>query len=222
MTFEVAILILKSILLVITVILLLYSLREGNDRRKLLVEVGRATKILTRNEYFLLVVDTMLDAKVEVIGCVTGRSPKDEDDKKRVRDVINTIRKLSKEGISVKYLLPKFYDRLHIGFLYMQAGAEVLYSSCLMVHNLRFIVVDDKSVVIGIPEIIGEKEATKKGYMIPSDGLAMILKDHFYSCKNQISFAEHAKEVIKQSGAPPEHLAKELDIDEGELKKLIG
>jgi hypothetical protein len=219
MTIETGLLILESVLLVATVILLLYSIREGKQRERLLIEVGKTTKILTRQEYFLTVTDSMMDAKDEIMGCITGRIPAGED-KKRTRDIIDTIEKVTKKGVRVKYLMPKFPDRLHIGYLYTKVGAEVLYSSCLTVHIIRFIIINDRIVVIGIPESVGEKEATKKGYRIPSEGLAMILKDHFNKCEKQISFVEYLKEVIKQTGATPKHLARELHIDEEELERL--
>lgn len=219
MTIETGLLVLESVLLLATIILLLFSLKEGRGRKNLLLEVERATKVLTRQEYFLTVTDTMMEAKTEVIGAITGRLPIGED-KKRTRNIIDTIEKLTKEGVRVRYLMPKFSDRLHIGYLYMKAGAEIRYSSCLMVHNIRFIIVDDRIVVIGIPESIGEKEATKKGYRIPSEGLALILKDYFNECGNQISFENYLKEVIKQTGATPKLLARELQIDETELEKF--
>ncbi|HBU06238.1 MAG: hypothetical protein A2X54_07135 [Nitrospirae bacterium GWF2_44_13] len=219
MTIETGLLVLESVLLLATIILLLFSLKEGRGRKNLLLQVERATKVLSRQEYFLSVTDSMMDAKKEVIGCITGRLPIGED-KKRTRNIIDTIEKLTKEGVRVRYLMPKFFDRLHIGYLYMKAGAEIRYSSCLMAHNIRFIIVDDRIVVIGIPDSIGEKEATKKGYRIPSEGLAMILKDYFNKCGNQISFVEYLEEVIKQTGATPKHLAQELQIDETELEKF--
>jgi len=73
MKIETVLLILESILLIATIILLLYSIREGKDRRNLLLEVGKATKILTRQEYFLTVKDSMMDAKEEISGFITGR-----------------------------------------------------------------------------------------------------------------------------------------------------
>ncbi|MBI4685875.1 MAG: hypothetical protein HY755_11860 [Nitrospirae bacterium] len=219
MTIETGLLILESILLVATIALLIFNLREGRGRKDLLLEVERATKVLTRQEYFLSVTDSMMDAKEEVIGCITGRPPAGED-KKRTRDIISGIEKLVRAGVKVKYLLPKFPDRLYTGYLYMKAGAEIRYSNCLMVHNVRFISVDNRIVVIGIPESIGEKEATKKGYRIPSEGLAMILKDYFHSCENQVGFIEYLKEVMAQTGATPRHLAQEFHIDEGELEKF--
>jgi hypothetical protein len=46
MTIEPLLLILESVLLLATIILLLYSIREGRGRKNLLLEVGKATKIL--------------------------------------------------------------------------------------------------------------------------------------------------------------------------------
>lgn len=221
MTIETGLLILESVLLVVTIILLVYSIREGRQRDKLLMEIGRTTKILTRQEYFLTVLDSMLNAKEEVVGCITGRIPAGND-KQMTRDIIATLESLAKKGVRVKYLLPKFPDRLHIGYLYTKAGAEILYSRCLMVHNMRFIIVDEKNVVIGIPEIIGETEATKKGYRIPSEGLAMVLRNYFNTCEKQTSFQDYIKEVMHQTGATLQHLAQEYKIDEEALKKLIG
>jgi len=220
MTINTVLLILESILLVATIILLLYSIREGRGRRNLLLEVGKATRILTRQEYFLNVTDSMMDAKDEVAGVITGRLPA-EDDKKRVKDIINNIEKLTKDGVKVRYLIPKFHDRLHVGYLYNKAGAEVRYSVCAIANNIRYIIVDDRLAVIGIPESVGEKEATRKGYRIPSEGLAAILKDHFTRCWEESIFYEaYLKEIIRQTGATPKLLAKELQIDERELEKL--
>ncbi|MBI4842699.1 MAG: hypothetical protein HY809_00020 [Nitrospirae bacterium] len=220
MRIETGLLLLESILLIATVILLVYSIKEGRQRDKLLIEMSKATKVLTRQEYFLTVIDTMLDAEMEIIGCITGRIPSG-DDEKMTRDIVNQLEKLTGRGIKVRYLLPKFPDRLHIGYLYTKAGAEVIYSNCLLVHNLRFITVDSKISVIGVPESTGEKEATKKGYRIPSEGLASVLEHHFRSCEKQVSFKDYLKEVMSHSGASPEHLAKEIRVNAEELRKLI-
>jgi len=220
MTIETGLLILESVLLVATIFLLLFSIKEGRSRDALLLEVGKTTKILSRQEYFLTVTDTMMDAKSEVIGAITGRLPVG-DDKKRTKDVVDNIEKLAKNGVSVRYLMPKFPDRLHIGYLYTKAGAEIRYSDCAIVHDIRYMAVDESVVVIGIPESIGEKEATKKGYRIPSEGLAAILKEHFHSCWDKnIRFENYLKEVIKQTGATTKLLARELQIDEEELEKF--
>jgi hypothetical protein len=220
MNIETILLLLESVLLIVTVILLLFSLREGRGRRDLLLQVERATKVLTRQEYFLTVTDSMMDAKSEVIGFITGRLPTGED-KKRTKVIITNIERLTRSGIHVKYLLPKFHDRAHIGFLYTRAGAEIRYGSCPIVHDFRYIVVDNRLAVIGLPESIGEKEATRKGYKIPSEGLASVLKEYFYRCwEKNISYEEYLREVIKQTGASLKTLAQELQIDEEELERL--
>lgn len=221
MNIEKLLLILESVLLIVTIILLLYSIKEGKGRKKLLLEVGKFTKILTRQEYFLMVIDSMADAKEEIVAIITGRLPADED-KKRIKDIIHNIESLSKKGVKLKYLLPKFHDRLHIGYLYSKAGAEVRYSICAIANNIRFIIVDERIAVIGIPESTGEKEATRKGFRIPSEGLAGILKDHFYRCwEVSTPYDAFVKEIIQQTGLTPKLIGKELQIDERELESLL-
>jgi len=217
---ELGLLVLESVLLVATVILLVYGIYEGKRRDVLLREVGRATRVLTRQEYFFSIMDAMLAAKREIVGCITGRPPTG-DDVKMARQIIDSIEKMTRKGVIVKYLLPKFPDRLQIGVQYAKAGAEVRFSSCLMVHNIRYIVVDERIVVLGIPESVGEKEATKKGYAIPSEGLASVLRDNFSGCDKQVSLKEYLHEVIEHSGATLEHLAREFHLDESDLKNLL-
>lgn len=221
MSIETTLLLVESFLLLTTVILLLYSLKEGRQRSKLIVEVGKATRTLTRMEYFLAVHDAMTDAKKEVIGCITGRRP-GGDDAKRVMDIVATIKKMTAAGVRVKYLLPKFQDRLYIGHLYASAGAEVRYAACSMVHNLRYIVVDGRMVVIGIPESVGEREATKKGFRIPSEALAAIMESHFCGCwQEDVTFEGYLREALGQTGVSAEQLARELNLDARELEKIL-
>ena len=219
MTLEIGLLSLESLLLIFTIVLLFYSIKEGKQRDKLIMEVGKATRVLTRQEYFLTIIDSMLDAKEEIVGCITGRPPAG-DDIRMTRTIMENIKQISKQGVRVTYILPKFPDRLHLGHKYMKAGADILYSSCLMVHNMRYIIVDERTVIMGVPESTGEKEATKKGYRIPSEGLAMVLKNYFNTCEKQSNFTEYLNEVMTQTGASVEHIAKEYGIDVEDLKKL--
>jgi hypothetical protein len=220
MTLEFGLLVLESVLLIVTVILLVYGIYEGKRRDALLREVGKVTKVLTRQEYFFSVMTAMLDAKREIIACITGRPPSG-DDVEMARHIVETIESLAEKGVRVRYLLPKFPDRLQIGVRYAKAGAEVRFSSCLMVHNIRFSVIDERVVVLGIPESVGEKEATKKGYAIPSEGLAVILRHYFTGCEKQSSLKEYLQEVIEHSGATLEHLAREFRLDESDLKNML-
>ncbi len=220
MTLELGLLLLESLLLIVTVILLIFNIFEGKQRDMLLREVGRATQVLSRQEYFHSLMDSMLDAKVEIIGYITGSYPTG-DDVKMTQHIVDAIARMTAKGVRIKYLLPKFPDRLHVGIKYAKAGAEVRFSSCLMVHNFRFSVIDGRMVVIGIPESVGEKEATKKGYKIPSEGLATILKGYFENCEQQTSLKDYLQEVIGHTGATTEDLAREYHLDEEDLKKHV-
>lgn len=220
MTMELGLLLLESILLVATVILLVYSIHEGKQRDSLLKEMGRATRVLTRQEYFFTLMDTMLDARREIIGCITG-SPPSAADGKMTRDVAAAIERMVKRGVRVQYLLPKFPDRLQVGVQYTKAGAEVRFSSCAMVHSLRYSIIDERVIVLGIPESTGEKEATRKGYKIPSEELAMILKENFHSCEKQVTLKEYLKEIMDHTGATTAHLAREYQVEEQDLIELL-
>jgi hypothetical protein len=217
---EFGLLLLESGLLIATVIMLIYGIYEGKRRDHLLREVGRVIKILTRQEYFSSILEAMLDAKREIIGCITGRPPSGEEISV-TRHIADTIERMSGKGVRVKYLLPKFPDRLQIGLQYTKAGAEVFFSSCLMVHNLRYTVVDEEIIVLGMPGEMGEKEATKKGYTIPSEGLAVLLRDYFSTCEDRTTLKDYLQEVLKQTGANIEHLAREFHLDQKDLNRLV-
>jgi hypothetical protein len=215
-TLEFGLLALESVLLVATIILLIYSIYEQKDRGKLLAEIGRATKVLTRQEYFLSILETMLDAKEEIVGCITGAPPTGEDIR-MTKHICDAIEDMTRKGVTIKYLLPKFPDRLQIGVQYTKAGAEVLFSSCLMVHTMRYSVVDERIVVLGVPEKRGEWEATRKGYTIPSEGLATVLTNYFNTCEDRTSLKGYFQEVVRQTGATVEHLAREFHTDPEDL-----
>jgi hypothetical protein len=217
---ELSLLILESVLLVATIILLLFSLKEGRGRDKLIMQVERATRVLSRHEYFISVTDTMMDAETEVVGSITGRFPVG-DDSKRTREVANTIEKLVQSGVKVRYLLPKFHDRLHVGWLYRRAGAEVRFGSDPHLHDFRYIVADDRMAMIGIPEGTGAQEATKRGYRIPSQGLSALLKRDFdENWKGATAFEEQVQETIAHTGMTLETLSREFQIDPADLKKI--
>ncbi len=220
MTVEFGLLLLESGLLIATVIMLIYSIHEGKRRDHLLREVGRVIKVLTRQEYFFSILEAMLDAKREIIGCITGRPPSG-DEISMTRHIADTIERMRGKGVRVRYLLPKFPDRLKIGLQYTKAGAEVFFSSCLMVHNLRYTVVDEEIIVLGMPDEVGEREATKKGYTIPSEELAALLRNYFSSCEDKTNLKDYLQEVLKQTGATLDHLAREFHLDPKDLDGLV-
>ncbi len=220
-TIQTTLLSLESVLLVATLILLLFSIKEGRSRDELLKKIGETTKILSREDYFTTVISAFQAAKKEVFGCITGRTPTGND-KKRIDGIVQQIERLTKSGVKVRYMLPKFPDRLGIGHLYTKAGAEVRYTNCLFLNDHRSMIVDSKLVIVGVPEAVGEVEPTKKGFRIPSEGLARILKDHYSGCWNHnIAYDEYLKEVLEQTGGSVELLAKELEIDVVEISGIL-
>lgn len=221
MTLEISLLVLESFLLVFTIVLLVKSISEGRHRDSLISEMARAVKVLSRHEYFMTLADIMMDAESDVVGFITGRRPSG-DDLKRTREIVSHIERLSKAGVAVRYVMPRFQDRLHIGCHYQRAGAEVRYSACPG-RDYRYTVIDRRTALIGIPESAGEREATKKGYTIPSLGLASLLREDFFACwKEATPFADYVKETLRATGATPAALAEELKIDEHELARITG
>jgi hypothetical protein len=80
-----------------------------------------------------------------------------------------------------------------------------------------------KVVVIVRPEAIGGREATKKGYKLPSEGLAVILWESFTACwEDTVSFREFLEDTLRQTGATPGVLARELKLDEKDIRKFLG
>lgn len=221
MTLELTLLVLESVLLVFTIALLVLSIKEGRGRDALIVQVTSAMRMLTRHEYFISVIDSMTDAKEEVVASITGRLPNNSDDAKRVREFALNIEKLTSQGITVRYLMPKFQDRLHLGWLYTKAGAEVRYNTCPTSLGFRYTVIDSKVVIVGIPEETGEREATRKGDRLPSEELGTILRNYFYECwDSQVTFDQYLKETMAQTGATAKTLAHELQIDEAYLERM--
>jgi hypothetical protein len=222
MSIELILLVTESILLLVTLGFLVYSLREGRQRSHLLVEIKNATKTLTRREYFLTVSESLLESKNEVVGCVTGRRPIGDDEKK-IRTVLDTIKKATSRRVRVKYILPKLPERLYMGCLYESAGAEVRYASCSLVNSMRYMVVDNSLVLIGIPERAGKKTATNKGHKLPSKGLASILKNHFNSCwGGDIPLQAYIHEVMSQTDMSIKQLSNELGIETSVLSRYVG
>jgi hypothetical protein len=221
MSIETALLLTESILLLVTIVLVVFSIREGRKRDFLITKVDRATRTLTRMEYFLTAVDAMADAKEEIVGYITGRKPVG-DDIKRVSSFARAIHRATKKGIIVRYMLPKFQDRLHVGLLYTKAGAEVRYGKLQIVHSMRFMIVDNNLVILAVPESKDDREITRKGYNIPSESLAKILKSNFDSCwKKGITLPDYVKETIEQTGVTIDNLASELELKPRDLKSSL-
>lgn len=224
---ESLLLLVELVLLTVTVFLLALHLREERSRQSLIKELGKTTRVLTRQEYFNELLNTLQETKRSVFGCVTGSRPVG-DEVLLVDRIVRNLRDLKKNGVKIRYLVPKFTDRLYIGYLYTKNGAEVRYNNCTLVNDMRYMVVDDRFVLVGVPETMGEKEPTKKGYRIPSIGIAAIMREHYDRCWNgkiTFTYEEYVKEVIEglkkiESQFSFEPLARELSIPIEELERI--
>jgi hypothetical protein len=219
MSIESILLIIETVLLTATVVLLIHSTREAALRKRLLTKIERATETLTRVEYFSLVNRAILEAKREIIAYVTGAYSPGADERE-IRIILDHLREAKNRGLKIRYILPKLHDRLHMGSKYVDAGAEVKYRPGLFTHSLRYMIIDEKEVVIGVPGRVGKREMTRKGYWIPSKALARIIKSHFG--KNWIKgirYDDYLARVLEDTGASTDSLAIELGVDVTLLKR---
>jgi hypothetical protein len=221
MHIETILLILESVLLLVTIILILLNIKEGRERSSLIRQVGQASKTLTRLEYFLSANDAISDARKEVAGFITGRKPTGSDIN-RVSSFTRAIARAKSKGVGVRYILPRFQDRLYVGYLYSHEGAEVRYYNSSTSQTMRYMVVDEERVVIAVPESISEREMTSKGYVIPSSALASILKANFEKCWNEsIPFKDYVQETLEQTGTTIGELALEIGVESRSLKRVL-
>jgi hypothetical protein len=70
-------------------------------------------------------------------------------------------------------------------------------------------------------KVSGKEKRLKKGIPYPPRGLAILLKNYFLDCQKQSSLKEYLQEVLEQTGATLEHLAREFHLDEKDLKGLM-
>ncbi len=224
---ESALLLVELVLLIFTVILLLFHLKQDKVHKNLIREMSNTTRVLTRQEYFSEVIHAFQETKKSIFGCITGNKPSSNDDE-NIDIIVRNIQDLTKKGVKISFLIPKFTNRLYIGYKYSTAGADIRYNNCAIVSDIRYMIVDEKFVLFGIPDNIGENEPTKKGYRIPSLGISSILLDHLNQCWNSkvtTSYEMYIKEILediknKDGSYSLEPLARELGIPKDEIKRI--
>jgi len=87
---------------------------------------------------------------------------------------------------------------------------------------MRYMVVDNSLVLIGIPENEGEKNATNKGHKLPSKGLASILKNHFDGCwERDLPLQGYIEEVMDHTGMSVEQVSNEFGIETNILSRYV-
>ncbi len=225
---ELALLSVELILLTATLILLGLSRREERGREGLVKHLLETTRILSRQDYFHSVIGGLSRAKGDVSALVTGTRPSGGD-LEIVEKMMDQIRETVSRGVRIRYLIPETVDRIQMGYRYHELGSEVRYHRGLIVHDLRYMIVDGEIVVIGLPEKTGEEQPTRKGFSIRSESLARILKEEFdklWLSDKAMSYEDFLRESINHlretnPGISLELVAKHIDIDYKEISKYF-
>jgi hypothetical protein len=213
-------------LLAISITLLVLSFREHRGRSLLLEALFRATRELTRYEYFVAVVDSIRSAKRSISGVVTGRRPSSDLDRSALNDIVDALRDAVRRGVKVRYIIYKSPERLKIGYLYRSLGAEVRVSPAVAFSDLRYMVVDGSISVLGLAG--GERGSpTRVGYLITSKTLAGMLQESFerlWEASEPIE--EYTRELVEEIVAKTPHadaeaISSQLDIPRSVVDAIL-
>ena len=223
-----ALLTVELALLVISIALLYLSRREHEGRSELLDALFRATRELTRYEYFLAVVDSINMARKRVHGVVTGRRPTTELGREAVAKIVEAVRRAARRGVEVRYIIFKAPSRLSIGYMYRDAGAEVRVHSFPGLSDARYMLVDDDVSVIGLAGRGEDRSSpTRMGYVIKSITLNGILDEHFQRLWSEAEpLEEYARRVVAEylkanPRADAESVSEYLGIPLEDARELI-
>jgi len=208
----IALLAIEPFLLAATLLLLILNRREQKGRDRLLERLSAATDVVSRQEYFVAVLGSLQSAKESVSGSVTGSPPTTEEGE-ILHQVTEAISAASSRGVRVRYLLPLAPDRLHVAQLYTAAGAEVKLNPGVLVTDARYMIVDGRSVVVGVPERKGRDEPTRKGYVVPSETVAGLFKGDFdskWASSETKTFKTYLSELVTSARASNPSISSEL------------
>jgi len=223
-----ALLVIETILLILTVVLLFMSQREHTGRKRLIESMLYTTRILTTSEYFHTILEGYGEAKNSVKCIITGRYPEDYFEREILERISREIRSAIKRGVKVKFLIPKIEDRIHVGYKYKQLGAEVKFVEGLLAHDLRLMIIDNRCTIIGLPAEAGEKQPTRKGFKIPSETLSKILDEtieRYWNNENSVEYDEYLREIIEKyeamhPGISIEAISNYLNLSPDEIRRI--
>ncbi len=185
-------------LLIISIALLLMSRREHAGRNKLIEALVRATRELTRYEYFLAVIESIMDSKKKIYGIATGRKPSTQSGREMLNKILDAIREASRRGVKIRYILHPSPERISIAYQYQQAGAEVRLHPYSGIADGRYMLVDDNTIVIGLAG--KEREhPTRTGFILRSSSLSQIMENHFNTLwEEAIPLEKYINTVIEE------------------------
>ncbi len=217
----------ELVLLAATFFLILTTRREFRARGELIQHVSTATDAITRQEYFVTVIDTVQASDKYVYATVTGTAPS-PDESDVVEMILDSVARACKRGVKARYLLPYSPDRLQMARRYKAAGSEVRFHPDLLVSDARFMVVDDRTVIIGVPERTGLSMPTKKGHNITSESVAHLFRERFeqqWSSGDAKSYSQYLLELVAKArrvnpNVSVDVIARNLKIDREDLQHV--
>jgi hypothetical protein len=184
--------------------------------------------VITRQEYFVVVVDAIQRADSNICGSVTGSKPAPEENEV-VNQILGSIRDASKRGVKIRYILPLASDKLTMAKNYIKNGAEIRFNPSLLASDARYMCVDGKLSIIGVPERRGQNEPTRKGYSIPSESITQLLLKNFeelWNSGNSKTYHDYLKELVQKArstaeNVSPELIASNLDLEPPDIKSVF-
>lgn len=218
----------ELVLLAATILLLVLNRREIRSRELVMRRFTSVADAITRQEYFVAVIEAIQRAERRILGSVTGSAPAPEEGEV-VQKVLEALSEASARGVRIRYLLPLAPDRLRMARRYREVGAEVRFSPSVLVSDMRYMCVDDRLVIVGVPGRKGRDEPTRKGYTIPSESLAIMLGKSFeaeWSSPESKGYEQYLAELVAsarsaQPGLSAGVIAKNLGVPEEDIKPIL-
>ncbi|MHB8567494.1 MAG: TrmB family transcriptional regulator sugar-binding domain-containing protein [Nitrososphaerales archaeon] len=224
---SVILLVAEIVLLAPTLVLIILGRKEERGRQLLLKEITNTAKMVSRQEYFNNVQFGMQTAQKSIKGAVTGSVPRNAELNEIIKSIEDQIKRARKRGVSVQYLFLKSPDRLQIASRYHQAGAEIGFHPSLLVSDIRYVVFDNKYVLLGLPSSAGANEPTREGYLIPSEGMAEIFLQRFDSnWVEAMKYDDFVNDVLTEAkihspNVSVELLSAQLKVPPDEVKRIL-
>jgi len=225
---QILLLFVELFLLVATLALLLLSRRESKSRELMMQHFSSVADVITRQEYFVAVVDIIQKAEKWLCASVTG-SPPTPEESEVIEQILKALKDASERGVSIRYLIPLSPDRLQMAKKYKSSGAEVRLHPSLPFSDVRYTIADGKITLIGVPGRKGKKEPTRKGYSIPSESVAQLFRSNFESLwdsPDSKTYDAYLKELVSQAIATNPNISAELlgsnlGLDKEDVHKAI-
>ncbi len=222
---QLPLLVVELILLAVTLSLIAITRREFKGRGELMRRVSHATDAITKQEYFATVINTIQAAERYVYGVVTATPPTPAETA-MVGVVMGSLSKAAARGVSVRYVVPHSPDRLPMARSYKMAGAELRFHPGLVVNDARFMIADDRSVIIGVPDRNGGDQPTKKAHNITSESVAHLFRERFESqwdSGEAKTYSQYLLELVAKARETTPNvsarvIANNLKVDEADIE----